>query len=107
MFKKMDKHGWVRLPKDMDGKYVHVGDMMVYEDNTKPMKVVALVPPAVFLTEEGPRYADMCRHYKPSTVEDVLREFISRYITTKTKEEDDAIIAEYAKRLRLKTEEDK
>ena len=35
------------------------------------------------------------------TVEDVLREFFSRYVTTKPKEEDDAIIAEYAAKLRL------
>ena len=40
-------------------------------------------------------------HYKQPTVEDVLREFFSRYVTTKPKEEDDAIIAEYAAKLRL------
>ena len=35
------------------------------------------------------------------TVEDVLCEFFSRYATTKPKEEDDAILAEYAAKLRL------
>lgn len=68
--KDMAELGWVRLPKDADGEYIHVGDVMVYADgNTCPMEVVALVPPAVFLTEEGPRYADMCRHYHEPTVE--------------------------------------
>lgn len=67
--------GWIRLPKDADGEYVHIGDLMAYADNTKAREVVALVPPAVFLTEDGPRYADMCRHYHAQTVEDVLFEF--------------------------------
>lgn len=39
-----------------------------------------------------------------STVEDVLREFFSRYVTTKPKDEDDAIIAEFAAKLRLAEE---
>lgn len=42
-------------------------------------------------------------YHKP-TVEDVLREFFSRYVTTKPKEEDDAIIAEFAAKLRLAEE---
>lgn len=33
-----------------------------------------------------------------------LREFFSRYVTTKPKEEDDAIIAEYAARLQLRSD---
>ena len=40
------------------------------------------------------------------TVENVLREFFSRYVTTKPKDEDDAIIAEYAAKLRLAEMED-
>ena len=67
---------YVELPKDADGEYVHIGDVMAYADNTKPMEVVALVPPAVFSTEDGPRYADMCRHYHAPTVEDLLRQFL-------------------------------
>jgi hypothetical protein len=57
----------VELPKDADGVPVHIGDVMVYADgNTCPMPVVAIVPPAVFLTDDGPRYADMCRHVPDS-----------------------------------------
>ena len=65
---------YVELPLDADGVPIHVGDVMAYEDNTKPTKVVALVPPAVILTDEGPRYADMCRHYQPDTWERIIED---------------------------------
>lgn len=73
----MVEHGWIRLPKDADGEYIHIGDVMVYADgNTCPLPVVALVPPTVFLTDEGPRYADMCRH-QPDTWERIIRDAIA------------------------------
>lgn len=99
----MAEHGWVRLPVDADGEIIHVEDVMAYADNTKPMEVVALVPPAVFLTEDGPRYADMCRHYHKPTVEDVLAKF-----ALACEDADNAglevahIIAEYAAKLQLR-----
>ena len=65
---------YLELPLDADGVPIRVGDVMAYEDNTKPTKVVALVPPAVFLTDEGPRYADMCRHYQPDTWERIIED---------------------------------
>lgn len=113
----LERCGWIRLPKDTDGEYIHIGDVMVYADgNTCPMKVVALVPPSVFLTDDGPRYADMCRHYHEPTVEDVLREMREKMdaLTTdyvcelidageRTRKEDE-LFADYAKRLRLATE---
>ncbi len=56
----------IELPKDADGEYVHVGDVMVYADgNTCPMPAMAIVSSVVFLVEDGPRYADMCRHWHP------------------------------------------
>ena len=71
-----DRDGWVELPKDADGEYIHIGDVMVYADgNTCPLPVVALVPPAIFLTDEGPRYADMCCH-APDTWERIIRDAI-------------------------------
>lgn len=103
----MAENGWVRLPKDADGEYIHIGDVMAYADNTKPMVVVALVPPAVFLTEDGPRYADMCRHYHKPTVEDVLREFAERYLdyegvpSAGRRGIGEALMDEYAAKLRL------
>ena len=68
---------WTLLPRDADGEVIHIGDVMAYTDNTKPMEVVALVPPVIFLTEDGPRYADMCRHYHAPTVEDVLEKALN------------------------------
>ena len=99
----LDESQWVKLPKDADGVPIHVGDVMAYADNTKPMEVVALVPPAVFLTEDGPRYADMCRHYHAPTVEGVLREFADRVCNSGHQWGLDAAdtIAEYAAKLRL------
>jgi hypothetical protein len=96
----------VLLPMDADGEPIHVGDVMAYADNTKPKEVIALVPPAVFLTEDGPRYADTCRHHHEPTVEDVLREF-SCVLMGKREFDGDVTeaVAEYAKRLRLAGEE--
>lgn len=67
----------IELPKDADDEYIRVGDVMVYADgNTCPLPVVALVPPAVFLTDEGPRYADMCRH-APDTWERIIEDAVN------------------------------
>lgn len=101
----MAEHGWMRLPVDADGEYIHIGDVMAYADNTKPMAVMALVPPAVFLTEDGPRYADMCRHYHTPTVEDVLREFGIDWEHESDCEDRAALLAEYAAKLQLKEDE--
>jgi hypothetical protein len=101
----MAENGWVRLPKDGNGEYVHVGDVMAYADNTNPMQVVALVPPSVFMVEDGPRFADMCRHYHAPTVEDVLYEMCDRLDDpsgddlSKTIED---FVAEYAAKLQLR-----
>lgn len=97
----LDESQWIRLPVDADGEPIHIGDVMAYADNTRPMEVTALVPPAVFLTEDGPRYADMCRHYHAPTVEDVLEEFVARWLET---HHDDlpSLKAEYAAKLQLK-----
>ena len=49
---------------------------MVYsETNLCPKKVEAIVSSAVFLTDEGPRYADMCRH-QPDTWERIIEDAI-------------------------------
>lgn len=77
------------LPKDADGKPIRIGDVMVYADgNTCPLPVVALVPPAVFLTDDGPRYADMCRH-APDTWERIIEDAKGHYSDADT----DALVA--------------
>ena len=75
---EMSEHGWIRLPKDADGEYIHVGDVLT--DGEYKFKVFEL---AVFgdgswsiRNEDGNAWAacDVTHHHTP-TVEDVLREF--------------------------------
>ena len=97
----LDESAWVELPKDADGVPINVGDMMAYADNTKAREVVALVPPAVFLTEDGPRYADMCRHYHAPTVEDMLWQLIVDIRPDMEDKEAVPIVKACAEKLRL------
>lgn len=104
----MAEHGWYRAV-DMYEKPVLIGDMMqgmrAGGGWCGPFEVVRID----FNGHDWVAYEDAktghllskCRHYHAPTVEDVLREFFSRYVTTKPKDEDDAIIAEYAAKLRL------
>ena len=98
------------LPVDADGVPIHVGDVMEWPDHSTA-EVVGIGDGTFFYVEDGEDAAewscasDNIHHHAP-TVEDVLREFFSRYVTTKPKEEDDAIIAEYAARLRLAGEDE-
>ena len=75
---EMAEHGWIRLPKDADGEYIHVGDVLT--DGEYKFKVFEL---AAFgdgswsiRNEDGNAWAacDVTHHHEP-TVEDVLREF--------------------------------
>lgn len=97
----LDESQWVKLPVDADGVPIRVGDVMVYADNTIPKVVVALVPPSVFMVEDGPRFADMCRHYHAPTVEDVLTKFGIDWEYEDNCEDRAALLAEYAAKLRL------
>ena len=109
------EHGWVKLPVSEDGDVLHIGELV---DEKLPFGGYAA--PAPIDTMELSRGASgyvwmvkldaknralvspkLLRHHHETTVEDVLREFFSRYVTTKPKDEDDAIIAEYAAKLRL------
>lgn len=80
----MTENGWIRLPKDVDGEYIHMGDKMEcftsqHRDVPKVFEVQRIIMdditgwrlvayPATYVPEE-------CRHYHASTVEDVLRKF--------------------------------
>ena len=104
----MAEHGWVRLPVDADGEVWHVGDFAVGEVNPRNPKAIERMiwygPDSGWQLETDTIIypcPDRPRHHHAPTVEDVLREFFSRYVTTKPKEEDDAIIAEYAAKLQL------
>lgn len=77
--------GWIRIPKDVDGEYIHIGDVMDSKVDHlfdgKPFMVRAMV-----LCEDGWEAADSrfgnrykpdsLHHHKP-TVEDVLEKALS------------------------------
>lgn len=101
---EMAEHGWVRLPKDADGEYIHIGDVMEWPDGSdEPFEVVGIGADTLYYM-----YDDSCewtqastkRHYKQPTVEDLLDEFVERWHDT---HHDDipALKAEYAAKLRL------
>lgn len=102
---EMAEHGWIRLPKDADGEYIHVGDVLT--DGEYKFKVFEL---AAFgdgswsiRNEDGNAWAacDVTHHHEP-TVEDVLREMVAAYMDTPLDDSNDGeFFAEYAAKLRL------
>lgn len=105
----MAENGWVRLPKDADGEYIHIGDRM--ENNERVARIVLTDEswePSVYV-EKLPNvlheyFCNEISHYRAPTVEDVLREFAEKITDSQipnvhpTYEE---AIAEYASKLRL------
>jgi len=104
----------MELPRDADGEPIHVGDVMDsrvdYLFDGKPFTVRALV-----LCEDGWEVADgrfgnryepdSLRHHHAPTVEDVLREMADRCYADEDEPRDrDAIVAEFAAKLRLADE---
>ncbi|MBQ3267243.1 MAG: hypothetical protein IJH08_04935 [Atopobiaceae bacterium] len=117
-----ERDGWVRLPVDADGEPIHVGDVM---DEQLPFGGYAAPAPVdtmelsrgaggygwmVRLDSESGAFINpkLLRHHHAPTVEDVLREF---YVYAERGKEhhredvDDAVLAEYAARLRLAGDE--
>ncbi len=113
----MAEHGWIRLPVDADGEYIHIGDRM--ERGGARGRVIALMLSnypkkwggklhwGIQLEgERAPTALDnLFHHYHAPTVEDVLREFAEKITDSQipgvhpTYEE---AIAEYAQRLQLR-----
>lgn len=108
---------YMELPLDADGTPIHVGDKMQYHGG-EPFTVCAVAPGvihtwvAVKLGERMTTYdykPSQCTHYKPRTIEDVLREYaLEMNLTYETGEiggEEraealDDLTAKYAKELR-------
>lgn len=98
----MAKHGWVRGPLDADGVMWRSGDMsdsnwgviegIAYENGTWLISGHDMSAPWI--------PADSVRHYHAPTVEDVLDEFVMRWMET---HHDDlpSLKSEYAAKLRL------
>lgn len=117
----MAEHGWIRLPLDADGVFIHVGDMV---DEQLPFGGYAAPAPVdtmelsrgaggygwmVRLDSESGAFINpkLLRHHHAPTVEDVLREFADRYLdyegipSAGRRGVGEALMDEYAARLRL------
>jgi hypothetical protein len=112
---EMAEHGWVRLPKDADGEYIRIGDVMDFTKNVRGLTVLGIgIADAnessygVFVREGNDYvwYNAEFLHHHVQTVEDILREFALTVC------KDDAltirkdVVEEYAKRLTLAEVED-
>ena len=105
-----DMDGYLELPKDVNGKVVHIGDEMVCGDHVFTVNGIGWEHgrgEVFYMTEDGCDVctASLCRHRKP-TVEDVLLGFVialdkrmhlSNGVAT--------TIAEYAPKLQVKEDE--
>ena len=100
---------YMPYPLDADGVPIHAGDML--DGYGKTIEVVELRIGRsgwVIVSRDGNAYADCAAfsHHRAPTVEDVLREFITKAEDIGDYEvSEDALIAEYAARLRLAGDE--
>ena len=100
---------WVELPKDADGKYIRIGDVL--DGYGKTIEVVEMRHGRsgwVLISRDGNGYADTFAftHHKP-TVEDVLTEFaLACEDAGNAGPQVARIAAKYAKRLTLAEGED-
>lgn len=109
---------YMRLPRDKDGVPIHVGDEMACDlpSGKQIRRCVKYVSQNGFAGYEthptngnplGEYLAGLHCHYKPPTVEKVLREFANlvRNEGLEQSQISDETIAEYAARLQLKEEQ--
>jgi hypothetical protein len=123
----MAELGYVRLPVDADGVPIRIGDVMEGVDKYDSLKKVkgevitvsfesdGIVDVAIQAwSSDGKSWhrayldpdASIYRHYQPPTVEDVLREMLDAWGELPSNATNEAIVAEYAKRLKLAEGED-
>lgn len=110
--KDMAELGWVRLPKDADGKYIHVGDEMDELDARCPGTPTTFTVADMFYQGNDRWHLrayqatydpkTCCHHHEP-TVEDVLCELLDKVDDDRAGQAE--IIAEYAKKLQLRGDE--
>ena len=79
---EMAEHGWVRLPKDADGEYIHIGDVMEIDGEVLP-PVSGIgngsVIVGVFGVDKDDDISevfslDLMRHHRPDTWERIIRD---------------------------------
>jgi len=104
------EHGLVRMPKDADGEYIHVGDVLTDGEYTFRVDELAAFGDGSWSirNEDGNAWAacDVTHRHEP-TVEDVLREFTDEVWNrccegaTASDSGIDELVAECAAKLRL------
>jgi hypothetical protein len=107
----LESCGWIRLPKDADGEYIHIGDVVdvmptdkfTGHKNVVVTSVIFKRSVALVTVDTADRpftfMPNRIRHHHAPTVEDVLREFadeVQRCCDTAD------TIAEYAAKLQLR-----
>lgn len=99
--KDMADLGWYRA-LDADNVPWRIGDRDECGNEVASIRMAK--DGCFYFTTSGslPCRANIHRHYHEPTVEDTLREFAGKWLhTTEGSEREDAVVAEYAKRLRL------
>ena len=102
LYRDMSDAEYVKLPKDADGEYTHVGDVMEYPNGGREEVRFMTLNGAGWLVNEAGWLPVQLHHHHTPTVEDVLREFAFQVGQSAT---DDDIVAEYAAKLQLKESE--
>ena len=103
----MAEHGWIRMPMDADREPIRIGDAMVlqHEAKKKPYVVQSFTWDGedwYFTCDEGIFNVCGWEHYHAPTVENVLREMLDAWGELPYNMTNEAIVAEYAKRLQLR-----
>ena len=101
---------YTALPVDADGVPIHVGDVMEWRFDNGEFEVIGIGGNTLFYIDkdsgecEWTAAGDKHHHYAP-TVEDVLREMLDAWGELPSNATNDAIVAEYASKLRLAGDE--
>ena len=110
---ELAEHGLVRLPTDADGEYIHIGDVMEWPYGNGEFMVEGIGGNTLFYIDkdsnkcEWTAAGDKRHHHKP-TVDGILRDFgvdIAHALDADPNATvPEAVIAEYAAKLRLREE---
>ena len=103
----LDESAWVELPKDADGEYIHIGDVM--ENIVCPpvhREVTGVGAECFYGWDEGNgRYslfgANCYRHHHAPTVEDVLLDLLEEHSDPTCDATPSELAEKYAAKLRL------
>ena len=109
----MAGHGWVRLPVDAEGVPIRIGErVQLVGNDPSTVSHMSLADDGwrVYVKYDGgigtgSGEPKRIRHHHALTVEDVLREFVARTQMLGCVEDECALVAEYATKLRLAGDE--